>query len=76
MRYIFLRPYNSAAGMFGKGQIVDMPEDLAAWFNRDDPDCLAPYVPENVSVTEARIAEPAENRMVTKSKRRKAAKGQ
>ena len=73
MQFQFTRPYRSSAGAFGAGQIVDMTEDLAAWFNRDDHGILVPYVASNVTTTEeVRSAEaPEHDRMERKSKRRK-----
>jgi len=75
MRYKFTRRYISGAGHYGAGQVVDMDERLAAWFNRDDPGCLVPFVPENVTTTEEvrAVDAPEHDRMERGKKRRKSA---
>lgn len=74
MKYKFTRRYISGAGHFGAGQVVDMDEQLAAWFNRDDPGCLVPFVDEAMTTTaEERAPEaPEHNRMERGKKRREA----
>jgi len=74
MRYIVQFDYHSDAATWQAGAIVDLPEDEAAWFNRDAKGVLKPIVdmpaPVVAQVVERIVAKATHDRMVRKAKAR------
>ena len=72
MRYIVQFTYKSERAEWQPGQIVELPEDEAAWFNRDAKGVLALIVeaPPEPVVEEHAVEQPPHDRMVRRAARR------
>lgn len=77
-RYIFTADYESHFGKYHAGQAIELNDEDAAWVMRDSRGALEPLSGGPVAVKppevepEARaIEEPPQDRMISKSKRRR-----
>lgn len=62
-KYTFVKDYKSDAGIWHKGESVDLSEDVAAWFNRDVDGCLEEAKQEKKTEARAETKPPADRQV-------------
>lgn len=72
-RYRFVLDYRSGAGVWTKGQVVELEPGMAAWFNRDIPGCLVAADAPPVETAERAVDAPPADRQVKRPAQKRGA---